>query len=383
MTDGFKTEFAPAKRAPYAIIKKQTEIFLDNKIIREMANSIPNLLLILNKERQIVFANQNFISLLNLSEITDIIGKRPGEAVNCIHSKGEGGCGTTQFCSKCGAVNAILESQNNVQSIKECRITTVDQDALDFLVVATPYYVEEEFFTIFTLSDISNEKRRQTLERVFFHDVLNTAGGISGLSSVISMIEDPDEQKKILEIIHSSSETLIDEIKSQRQLSTAERGELELECSEVTSSNILKELSGIYSRHSVIENRKIIIKDSTEEIVFHTDRVLLKRVIGNMIKNALEASEKDGTVTVGAKRENNSIIFSVHNSTFIPRDVQLQLFKRSFSTKGSGRGIGTYSIKLFGEKFLKGKVWFESTEIDGTTFYIEISCECKTGINKN
>lgn len=371
MAKQFETEFAPEERSPLAILEKHAEIFLGSKVIVDMANSIPNLLLILNKERQIVFANKNFISLLQLNGIRDVIGKRLGEAVNCLHSTGEGGCGTTQFCSKCGAVNAILKSQKGVQSANECRIMTVDHDAFDFFVVATPYYVDEEMFTIFTLSDIGNEKRRQTLERIFFHDVLNTAGGIFGLSEIIPLAEDPNEQKELLEDMHTSSSTLIDEIKSQRQLSEAERGELELEYSEVSSLDILTVLSGIYTRHSIIENRKIVVENSND-IIFYSDKVLVKRVLGNMIKNALEASTSDGTVTVEATEKEDKVIFSVHNTTFIPKDVQLQLFKRSFSTKGSGRGLGTYSIKLFGEKFLKGKVWFESSEEAGTTFFFEL-----------
>jgi sensor histidine kinase regulating citrate/malate metabolism len=48
------------------------------------------------------------------------------------------------------------------------------------------------------------------------------------------------------------------------------------------------------------------------------------------------------------------------------------MFKRSFTTKGIGRGLGTYSMKLLGEKYLKGKVGFESSKQNGTTFYIEI-----------
>jgi sensor histidine kinase regulating citrate/malate metabolism len=62
----------------------------------------------------------------------------------------------------------------------------------------------------------------------------------------------------------------------------------------------------------------------------------------------------------------------VHNDNYIERETQLQLFKRSFSTKGAGRGIGAYSMKLFGEKYLNGKVWFESTQKEGTTFYISL-----------
>jgi signal transduction histidine kinase len=313
----------------------------------------------------------------NYQTLTEVIGKRPGEAVNCVHSQGEGGCGTTQFCSKCGAVNAILESHNDKQSIKECRIMTVDNDALDFMIIASPYWINDEMFTLFALSDISDEKRRLILEKTFFHDVLNTAGGISGLSDVLQYVEDADEQKELLKIIHNSSDSLVDEIKSQRQLNEAERGTLELEFSEILVLNILQELSELYSRHQIIEKRKIQIENISPDLICFTDKVLLKRVLGNMIKNALEASPTDGIVTISSFKKTDSVLFSVHNSSFMKKDIQLQLFKRSFSTKGSGRGIGTYSIKLFGEKYLKGKVWFESYKENGTTFFLEIPDQFK------
>jgi signal transduction histidine kinase len=47
------------------------------------------------------------------------------------------------------------------------------------------------------------------------------------------------------------------------------------------------------------------------------------------------------------------------------------VFQRSFSTKGTGRGLGTYSIKLLTERYLGGRVWFESAEGHGTTFHAE------------
>ena len=54
-------------------------------------------------------------------------------------------------------------------------------------------------------------------------------------------------------------------------------------------------------------------------------------------------------------------------------DVQLQLFQRSFSTKGESRGIGTYSIKLLIENYLKGKVSFVSNKTVGTVISIELN----------
>ncbi|MGE4488502.1 MAG: ATP-binding protein, partial [Kiritimatiellales bacterium] len=66
------------------------------------------------------------------------------------------------------------------------------------------------------------------------------------------------------------------------------------------------------------------------------------------------------------------ICFSVHNRFVIPPDVQIQLFTRSFSTKGNGRGLGTYSIKLISEKYLNGRVSFVSNEEQGTVFKVTL-----------
>jgi signal transduction histidine kinase len=62
----------------------------------------------------------------------------------------------------------------------------------------------------------------------------------------------------------------------------------------------------------------------------------------------------------------------VHNPAYIPRNVQIQLFLRSFSTKGAGRGLGTYSLKLLGERYLGGHVSFVSDEQEGTVFTLTV-----------
>ena len=95
-------------------------------------------------------------------------------------------------------------------------------------------------------------------------------------------------------------------------------------------------------------------------------------MLGNLLKNALEASSAGETVTVGVMPEDDRVAFWVHNAAHMPRDVQLQVFKRSFSTKGSGRGIGTYSIRLFVTRYLHGSVDFESSEENGTIFRVRL-----------
>ena len=87
-----------------------------------------------------------------------------------------------------------------------------------------------------------------------------------------------------------------------------------------------------------------------------------------MLKNALEACRSGQSVLAGCREVGGCVQFWVHNPSFIPREVQLQLFQRSFSTKGTGRGLGTYSMKLLSERYLKGQVFFTSTPEAGTTF---------------
>ena len=93
-----------------------------------------------------------------------------------------------------------------------------------------------------------------------------------------------------------------------------------------------------------------------------------------MIKNALEATAAGGVVTVRCRpKAKRHVVFSVHNPGVMPADVQLQIFQRSFSTKAaSGRGIGTHSMKLLGERYLGGKVAFVSREPEGTTFTLTL-----------
>jgi signal transduction histidine kinase len=367
------TDFAPAERATPHTLKNQSQLMKHDNILTQVADSVSSLVVILNKERQIVYGNKTFLDMLGSTASESLIGKRPGEAINCMHSsQSEGGCGTTQFCSVCGAVNAILEAQQGTQATKECRIITNENEAMDLKVTATPYYLNGEQYIFFAIADISNEKRRQTLERVFFHDILNSAGGISGLSSIMPLISDMDEMTKTAEIINRAASFLVDEINSQQMLTIAESGDLVLSFSQIESLNILKELGELYSQHEVIRDKFLSIDKNAVSGQAITDVVLLRRVLGNMVKNALEASPSGGKVILSCSQKEDAIRFTVHNEVYMPREIQFQLFKRSFSTKGVGRGIGTYSMKLFGEKYLKGEVGFESTENDGTTFFIEI-----------
>jgi signal transduction histidine kinase len=152
----------------------------------------------------------------------------------------------------------------------------------------------------------------------------------------------------------------------------AEADELSVNPSDLRTKEVLEELAVAYRHHEVATGKSIIVATESEDVGIRSDHTLLLRVLGNMVKNALEASLEGETVTLGSARDADEVTFWVNNPAFMPRKVQLQVFKRSFSTKGSGRGIGTYSIRLFVTRHLRGSVDFESSEDRGTTFWVRL-----------
>ena len=73
-------------------------------------------------------------------------------------------------------------------------------------------------------------------------------------------------------------------------------------------------------------------------------------------------------------KEEGLISFCVWNAQAIPQKFAIRIFQRNFSTKEqAGRGIGTYSMKLFGEKFLGGRVSFTSSPKKGTVFRLTLT----------
>jgi signal transduction histidine kinase len=360
------TQFAPAERASQDTIEAQSQFFAD-PTLQQLLDAVPDVFLILNQDRQVVLANEALLDLIGRSG-QDVRGMRLGEIMGCVHAlEREGGCGTTEFCRTCGAVQAILSGLCGRKAVQECRITRRDGTALDFRVCSTPLTVGGEVFSIFAVTDISHEKRRQALERIFFHDVLNKAGVVMGMAELLSS-GDAAENNILTGRLYEASTELIAEIIAQRELAAAESGELSVSPVVLHSLDFLRGVKADYERHEAAQDRQIEIAPDAQAVAFVSDQILLGRIVGNMVKNALEASGPGQTVTLSCQADDGQVSLSVHNPGFMPRDTQLQVFQRSFSTKGLGRGLGTYSMKLLSEQYLSGSVSFTTSPEAGTTF---------------
>lgn len=341
----------------------------DNPFLKSILDSLLEIIIILDENRQAIYANKALLAFLGVEDEKSVMGQRPGEILHCVHaSECDRGCGTTRFCKTCGALTAILAAQSGRQDIQECNIIRKrGGGAVNLSVTTTPLVIGGEKVVLFAMLDITNQKRLRELEKIFFHDILNltTVIWVSADSLRVGHLE---KSREYGEKIYNAVRRLVDEIKSYKDLLQAENQELEVNPQLIHSFDLLKQISMLYENHVVARNKVIVIDPASENISFTSDPVLIQRILENMLKNSLEASQEYQKVVLGSRKVDDAIEFWVHNDGNMPDDVQSNIFKRAFSTKEKHRGLGTYSMKLLSENYLEGAVTFESTKEKGTTF---------------
>lgn len=346
----------------------------------ELLDALPQMVLVVNEHRQAVAVNGRLLEIVGCNR-AQALGRRPGEILGCPHSSlGMDGCGTAPACEICGAVEAIeCALVMNRRSVREARVrrcTTEGEQWLDLRVTAQPFSFARVRLVLVVLEDISQIKRLEVLQRVFFHDVLNTIGCLSGYVRCLQEGQ-ADDRRATINVLAQLTADLTDEIEAHRDLIAAEAGRLTIERHRVEVLPLLCDLRAQFLRHTAAQGRTIVVdapgcKSSAGDCFVETDPRLVRRVLANMLKNALEAVPPGATVALRARCAPEYVRLSVHNPGEIPPKIRQQIFERSFSTKSeSGRGIGTYSMKLLGERYLGGEIWFESST-KGTEFFLEL-----------
>jgi len=141
----------------------------------------------------------------------------------------------------------------------------------------------------------------------------------------------------------------------------------------VNLAQVLRDLQRIASVHPCAQRKQYSVEAEPNVGELITDSCLLERVLTNMLINAFEATEVGGEVHFKVECTHVVQRFAVHNASFIAPAVAARIFHRHFSTKqGSGRGQGTYAMRLLAETLLQGKLGFSTHAELGTTFFLEL-----------
>ena len=371
---GYGTFFAPPGRATPAAVNEQATLCLDDAAVHAVLEAVDSYAVVLNAERQILAANPALLDALSQEAPVGCRGLRMGEALGCVHAEeGPEGCGTSRACRRCGALLAVLATQGTGQATSgECLISLRKEgrwEAREFAARSSLLTVAGHQLTLLTLRDISALKRRETLERIFIHDLMNSLQGLNGWTEVLKAAG-ADASQVAGRILDLASH-LTAEVESQRRLLQAECGDLVADVRKVHPDHILDELE--HSLRAEVSSRLVRLACSPKTAAVSTDPAILCRILGNMVLNALEAMPAGGQVRIWHELRPTGSAFVVHNPGCMSPEVADRVFQRSFSTKAArGRGLGTYGMKVLGESVLGGKVGFTTSWMEGTRFYIEL-----------
>jgi K+-sensing histidine kinase KdpD len=369
------TFFAPPERASRDELERQLAIISANPVIDGLLKSLSGLIAVLDEHRQILTVNDNLLKMLGYPDAGQLLGLRPGEAIRCVHAHEEpAGCGTTRFCSSCGAAIAIVASLARDKPEERLCAATLTKDDKEieicFQVRSCPITLDDRRFLLLFLQDITNQQTWAALERVFFHDINNIVTGLQGTAELLAWTA---TDRNLSSLLNQLVLRLKKEMDIQRALSHTRAQSYQVALQEIPVIEVMRELRNFFAGHPAALDKLFIFPHTVPQVKIVTDCSLLQRVLTNMVTNAFEATETGGEVKIWLDEDGRNITFCVWNRQVLADEVRLRIFQRHFTTKkGVGRGIGTFSMKFFGEQFLKGRIAFTSAPDEGTVFRLTI-----------
>jgi signal transduction histidine kinase len=129
-----------------------------------------------------------------------------------------------------------------------------------------------------------------------------------------------------------------------------------------------------YMNHRTSQKVNIICNMPAEDVILQMNASLFEWVIENLCKNAVDAMEGEGTITISLWKENKNVIIEVADTGKGIRKKDIKhVFTPGFTTKKRGWGLGLSLAKRIVEEYHRGKIFVKSSEIGkGTTFRIEM-----------
>jgi two-component system phosphate regulon sensor histidine kinase PhoR len=238
--------------------------------------------------------------------------------------------------------------------------------------------------------DITESKEIENVKSEFVsiasHQLRTPATGVKWFAELLleGKVGDLNEkQREYLQEVYDSNERMLKLINDLLNVSRIESGKkftIEIKQSDVVP--LVKE--EIHAIQPLAGNKNISIVFSEgfpEQLVIDVDPEKFRQVVKNLVDNAVKYSPQDGKVTVGFNDKDNDVQFYVSDQGVgIPDEQKKRIFQKFFradnvlKAETDGTGLGLYIVKAIVEGH-QGKIWFESEEGKGTTFFFEVPKE--------
>ena len=212
------------------------------------------------------------------------------------------------------------------------------------------------------------------------HELRTPLQSVMGFTKLLlsGRVNDPKKQEEFLRIIDQQSEHLVMLIDDLIDVQRLESGRFYVEKDDVRIDEIIAEAVRELG-HLASERRIDLVQEVDSSVTpVEADNMRIKQVVVNLLNNAIKFSKDGGKIWLKAKSADGKLLVQVMDQGIgIPKAATHRIFERFYQVDGlltrkaEGTGLGLYIVKQIVEAH-GGRVWVESEEGEGSTFYFTL-----------
>ena len=219
------------------------------------------------------------------------------------------------------------------------------------------------------LAQTEREEAWRNMARQVAHEIKNPLTPMRLSIQSFQMTFDPDDPE-IKQKFDEFAQMLIEQIDIMSRIASAFSDFAKMPQANLEKGNLVPVIENALKLY---DPEQVRFTSSDKEILFNFDKNQIQRIIGNLVKNALQSvpDDRKPEILVSVRQTGDKIYISVtDNGSGIAPEHQSRIFEPKFTTKNSGMGLGLAIVKKIVENH-NGKIYFNSDPENGTTFTIE------------
>jgi len=261
-------------------------------------------------------------------------------------------------------------------------LVEVVRQGLFLQVVATPLSGREPQGCLLILQDLTRVRRLETVRRDFIsnisHELRTPLASVKALTETLrdGALEDRPAAQRFLERMEIEVDAMTQMVEELLELSRIESGRVPLHLeSTAVAAAVLPSVDRLRPQADrAALQLSVVLPSDLPPVLADVERI--QQVLANLLHNAIKFTPAGGVVTVSASATDDEVIFSVRDTGVgIPAEVLPRIFERFFkadrSRSGGGTGLGL-SIAKHVVQAHGGRIWAESVEGEGSTFYFAL-----------
>lgn len=191
----------------------------------------------------------------------------------------------------------------------------------------------------------------------------------------------PQQQKQYIQQIYDANQRMIGLVDRLLNVSNIDLGTLTVKPEALSLETVLQTV--LRDLAPQIQDKLLVVLKHIEKPLGHVvaDKGFMHAILQNLLANAIKYSFPKRQITVTMRRQADNILIAVQDTGVgIPEEAQSRIFTKLFRADNAqimasdGSGLGLYVVKAMVEQS-GGKIWFESVENQGSTFYVTMPAE--------